>query len=529
MAKVPLRHLSIYLLKPHVTGLGDCIREEAEYETLTLPENLSERLTFVVRPNQTHPPNWLKFFPGSVQEDLQNLFTASVGAVLFVRSTDRLFAVCFGTGRHLLRRDAFVRSFGLRAALALVLPDTLKSVDVSTYENFAKYRRVNTSRGTTIASFDIEGQLDLLRGVVGRCSRLAIAEQIGGRDPCTLWTRISTTQLPKLCGILLRASESKRVEKRFPLISNVAVVRDPTEIGRLDAALQAELGTNRVHDVSLAPPEIVDWDNVDSFRIDHANAPAPSLHLQFDDIRSALNPEPITIDGLRKLHIAALRPDGNTALQEWTAYECMVTEYSDPNNANTRHILMAGDWYAVATSFVQEVEQALQAIPTHTRRHLPSAQVTEKEKEYNSRVVQSEPTALELLDASNISYGGGRSRIEVCDFISDQGVLYHIKDYHGSATLSHLFSQGTVSARLLLESDFRGEVRAKFGNVVQHVIQQGAFDPTNHEIVYGIICEATRQIPTGLPFFSKVRLCESFRELRRMGFINVSTARIVRQ
>jgi uncharacterized protein (TIGR04141 family) len=65
--------------------------------------------------------------------------------------------------------------------------------------------------------------------------------------------------------------------------------------------------------------------------------------------------------------------------------------------------------------------------------------------------------------------------------------------------------------------------------VVQQVIQQGTLDPSVHEIVYGIICETTRQIPAGLPFFSKVRLCESFRELRRMGFTDVSTARIVRQ
>ncbi len=529
MPRMRLQQLSVYLLKSHITGVEACIRDGAEYEVVALPADLAEHLVLVVRPNSTHPPNWLKFFPPSVQEDLDGLFTASVGATLFVRNANRLFAVCFGTGRHLLKRDAFVRSFGLRAALALVRPDTLKSVDISTYENFAKYRRVSTSRGTTIASFDIEGQLDLLRGVVGSCSRLAIADQIGGRDPCTLWTRISAAQLPRLCGILLRASESKVVEQRFPLISNVSVVRDPSEISRLDAALETELATNPAHDVSLAPPEVVDWDNVDSFRIDHANAPARSLHLQFADIRNTLNPDPVGIDVLRKLHIAALRPDDHTALQQWTAYECMVTEYSDPNDANTRHILMAGDWYAVATSFVQEIEQALQAIPTHTGRQLPSAQAAEKEKEYNCRVVQSEPTALELLDARAISYGGGRSRIEVCDFISDQGELYHIKDYHGSATLSHLFAQGTVSARLLLEADFRAEVRGKSGSVVQQMIQERAINPSDYEVIYGIICEKSRQVPSGLPFFSKVRLSESFRELRRMGFTNVSTARIIRQ
>jgi len=354
----------------------------------------------------------------ATQNNLQNLFTASAGAVIFVSARGRLFAICFGTGWHLLQKDSFVRSFGLRAALSLVRPNTLKSVDISTYDNFAKYRRVSTSKGTTIESFDIEGQLDLLRGVVGTSARSAVAEHIGGRDPCILWTRNPMDLLPKLCSVLLRAYESGRVERRYPVINNVNLVRDPADITRLDSALDAALAADPAHDVTLAPPDVVNWDDVNSFRIDDDEAPPPSIDLQFSAIRELQDPDPVTVAELRDIEIRTVRPDGTPGLQRWSAYDCVVTEIVDPNDPTVRCILMAGDWYVVAASLVQQVAQDLQSIRGHTARVLPDAGAADTEGVYNANVVAADPGSLVLLDARTISYGGGRSRIEVCDFLS---------------------------------------------------------------------------------------------------------------
>lgn len=523
------QHLSIYLLKPHIAIPADAIRTGARHERVDLPDDAPSQLSLFIQPTLSHSPEWLQYFPAETRNNLQTLFSASSGATIFVSARDRLFAVCFGTGWHLLRNDCFVRSFGLRAALSLVALNTLKAVDISTYDNFAKYRRVSTSKGTTIESFDIEGQLDLLRGVVGTSSRALVAQQIGGRDSCILWTRNSIGHLPKLCSILLRAYESGRVERRFPIISNVNLVRDPTEISRLDATLESVLMADPGHDITFAPPEVINWDDIDSFQIDLSGAPPPSIDLQFSALRNLLAPHPVTLVDLRKVGIQTVRPDGTPGMQRWSAYDCVVTEIADPNNPTVRCILMAGDWYVVASSFVEQVAQDLQAIPQHTARALPDAGTHDTETIYNASVVASDPNALSLLHAKDISYGGGRSRIEVCDFLSLGKQLYHIKDYHGSATLSHLFSQGVVSARLLLEADFRSKMRAKYGVIVEHVIPDTNITPSEYEVVFGIICEPSRSIPSGLPFFSKVRLLEAARELRRMGYNRVSTAKIARR
>lgn len=55
------------------------------------------------------------------------------------------------------------------------------------------------------------------------------------------------------------------------------------------------------------------------------------------------------------------------------------------------------------------------------------------------------------MDAKVIYYGGGYSSIEVCDVLSKNGELIHVKRHNGSATLSHLFNQGLVSGELIRE------------------------------------------------------------------------------
>lgn len=522
-----LEQLTIYLLKPTFTTGVDAVRSNVQYAEVQLPGDAPNDSRLLTRATPPHPPNWIRFFPQTAQNAIQGLLAASAGAVFLVPASGHWFAICFGTGWHLLKKDAFIRSFGLKAALSVVRRDTLKSVDVSTYDNFAKHRRVSTSKGTTIDSFDIEGQLDLLRGVIGDCGLSAIGQQIGGKDACVVWTRVTFDRMHKLCSALLRLYQSSRVSKRYPVVNNVAEVRDPAEIQRLDQLLDTQLVAALNHDISIAPPEVVDWQNVHAFTLDHANAPASSVCYSFTDIRTMYGANSLTCADMRLVTLGTETPAGTPGHQAWPLYDCLVTEIDDPNDPNVKCILMAGEWYVVAASFVAQVNQGLATLPAHAVA-LPDANAAETEGDYNSRFAASDPANLTLLDKKNISYGGGSSRIEVCDVLSSAQCLYHIKDYHGSATLSHLFAQGTVSARLLLEQDFRQELISKHPGLPANLIQANNINPGGIEVVYAIICDSARQLPAGLPFFSKVRLLESARELKRMGFSNVSVAKITR-
>jgi uncharacterized protein (TIGR04141 family) len=520
-----IEQLSIYLLKPTIGQWQQALRAKASYTTVALPPNTLPGATLIVRSTPPHAPRWLRYLPPQTQAGASQILSASAGAVLFVPHGTRLFATCFGTGWHLLSPDSFVRNFGLKTALSIAKNGTLKSVDVSTYENMAKHRRVSTSRGATIDAFDVEGSLDLLRGVVGECG-LPVGKHIGGKDSCVVWTRVKVDDLNKLCRTLLRVYESGRVARRYPLLDNISEVRDPVEIQRLDNELDAVLSSNPNHDISIAPPEVVDWQSTSAFVIEHPNAPNPALQYDFTQVRQLFPSSPTTTD-LKAIGFKSQTPAGDDGMGSWKLYDCLVTEIDDPSDPTKKCILMAGDWYLVSASLVGQVNQDIRAIPVHATS-LPNAAANENEGAYNKRLAASNPARYTCLDAKLISYGGGRSRIEVCDVLSSNSVLYHIKDYSGSATLSHLFAQGTVSSRLLLEQDFRTELLRKYPSLPRNVVQASAVTPANLEIVYGIICESSRSLPGGLPFFAKVRLIEARKELQRMGFTNVSIAKITR-
>ena len=58
-----------------------------------------------------------------------------------------------------------------------------------------------------------------------------------------------------------------------------------------------------------------------------------------------------------------------------------------------------------------------------------------REGDYNAALAASDKERYALMDAKNIPYGGGQSKIELCDVLSEDGRFIHIKKYSGSAVL----------------------------------------------------------------------------------------------
>ena len=129
------------------------------------------------------------------------------------------------------------------------------------------------------------------------------------------------------------------------------------------------------------------------------------------------------------------------------------------------------------------------------------------------------------MDRKMIRHGGGASSIEFCDLMSLDGDVIHVKNYSGSSVLSHLFHQGTVSAFLMAgDPSFRTKVNEKLPDSHELPLD-GSFSSSNYEIVYAI---GTRNPLTfEMPFFSKVSLTNSVRQLRVSGY-KVSLAKILR-
>jgi uncharacterized protein (TIGR04141 family) len=121
------------------------------------------------------------------------------------------------------------------------------------------------------------------------------------------------------------------------------------------------------------------------------------------------------------------------------------------------------------------------------------------------------------MDAVSINYGGGQSKVEFCDVFSRDRILLHVKRYSGSSVLSHLFAQGFTSPSLLIgEAEFRKLLNAKLPK--SHRLPDPDKRPVaaDYEIAYGIASRSTGTLI--LPFFSRVILRSTLRNLRNLGF-----------
>ena len=135
-----------------------------------------------------------------------------------------------------------------------------------------------------------------------------------------------------------------------------------------------------------------------------------------------------------------------------------------------------------------------------------------------------------LLDKMTVKLTARTTPIEICDVLSSDKDLIHIKRKVNAPSLSHLFSQGIVSADLLLmNEEFRKKVRQRIAGLekTRHVTNrfsklfptQRGITASSFTVVFGIIENwKNKTLAQRLPFFSKVNLRRCVHDLSRMGY-----------
>jgi uncharacterized protein (TIGR04141 family) len=110
-------------------------------------------------------------------------------------------------------------------------------------------------------------------------------------------------------------------------------------------------------------------------------------------------------------------------------------------------------------------------------------------------------------------------RIEVSDLLSKDGDFIHIKRKTRSATLSHLFSQGSVSSALFVDHrPYREFIQQQLPARMKALVDPRAPNPGRYRVVYAISANKSSKLPQALPFFSKVNLLHHLNIVERMGF-----------
>lgn len=507
------RVLSIFLTNEGTAD--DELLDDTRHPTSTPIEVGGIHGTLYTTSNPVSSPKWASFFASAIDVYALNLQTASASAVLALRVGERLFAVTFGYGRHLLNPLVVESSFGLRVTLNAVASDKIRSIDKKVFEGISTHTREQASKDTSIGDFGLDVERDVLRAVVGTSTDPALGARLAGMDALTATCKLSLDGLPALLGAYLSKSLETTYKQRYPWVDNIREVREKRLKSRLDEELLNILAETDNPKAWLAVPDLVDWNDIEGFKYSAAKSADlfPDLHLR-DYLDKVLNKTP-SIDTLRSQRVYGIRTTTNQAFDKWPVYRCL---YAEVTLDQQTYLLTGGAWYSVDVDFMNMINAAVNAIPQTSFVPLDYTE-GDDEADYNKKLASWLAGAY-CLDGHTIQYGGGRSKVEFCDVISPSRQLMHVKRYAGSSVLSHLFAQGVVSATSFLrDATFRTEVNRLLPDELRLANTNVQPNASDYEIAYVVASRSAKPLtPASLPFFSRVTLRNAHLTLASMGF-----------
>lgn len=269
----------------------------------------------------------------------------------------------------------------------------------------------------------------------------------------------------------------------------------------------------------MAIPEIIDWADVSGFSYKE-NIRNISLK---DDINlpdfiyslSEENRNNLSLDILNRKKIFCFNVQSEQIKYKWSAFNCLYCEIENITDEKT-YLLNNGKWYEVENDFSRQVDtDYLMLRDQELSFTLPSYNHND-ENDYNKKIAENNNQVC-CMDCNNISFGGGYSKIEFCDLLTNDKKIIHVKKYGASSVLSHLFSQGIVSGELFMaDKDFRKKVNDKLPE--SHKIDEIEDRPiaSDYEVIFAII--SSHEGSLNIPFFSKVNLRSAKRRLEAFGY-----------
>lgn len=476
----------------------------------------------------SNPPGWRTFIADGFGEIPEGVFTGGAGAVIFVPVGVRVAAICFGHVHIALDDDAFERQFGLKVTLNTVPRGSLRTLDLATPDSVTFQKRIQASKDSDIQAFGVDMLRDLARVAGGTPSNAAFARFVAGKDSLSITCEVDSATLQAKCTEIVNAFNLKTYQKEFSWVDNMRVVVEKDVVEQLDLKLFEaikELRNGNATDLHMAPPEIVNYTEGSQLHYNGFGSHGKTFHsLSIKDYISEL--ERCEFDGdvgdLKEKHRIKAKGESDEEFSEkWRVYDCFVFETTlGAGVSKQQYVLFAGNWYRVEQKFKAQVDAFFNAIPKVT---IIGKTECVNEQELIEDIEANRADLLKL-DKTKINPAGVRyGNLEPCDFFSDKKQFIHLKDGHSSGSISHLWSQGVVSAEAFVsDADFRKKLRAKVkslgGGFETHLPKStDRVIREDYQVVYGIMRKPYADGSIDLPFFSKVSLQAAAERIGQFG------------
>jgi uncharacterized protein (TIGR04141 family) len=510
--------VTIFRIRNDVTDPDKIIPKRQRLRAIDVRVERTHFGVLYIKRSELRPPSWIRYFDGAADFSGIHLRTAATGAVLLVSRKNGIFAVVFGYGRYLIDPEAISGRFGLVVALNTIDPARLRSLDHKRLESVARHTREHISREGDLKFFGLDVERDLLRGVTGAPSDASLGLRLTGAESLSIVGDLPLRILGEKLDRFDELAKDDAYKKSFPWVDNIREVANPSLTRELDARLVTLVRQNEI-EIWLTPPEVLDWSTVRGFRYRNSRTATVysdvDLSEYYDELGNNLD---FSLTRLRADRLYLLSAESDEPVASWSIYRCIVAEVQQGGH---QFVLSEGKWYQIESSFLASVEDAVRKMPVGGYQYPPYR--TKNEENYNRAAADKSDGELVCLDQNFVIFPP-RGKIEVCDLYARSRTFVHVKRCGASSVLSHLFSQATVSAELMLyEANFRKAVSDKLPVTHRWGDPLKALEREQFEISLAIVARKGKALE--LPFFSKVNLRNTARTLQAWGF-RVSFAEI---
>jgi uncharacterized protein (TIGR04141 family) len=508
---------------------------------------------YVDSENKRSNPDWMNFINNKLNEENHlsakgTCFTPK--GVLLIHNQNKIFAVTFGYGGALLRKDKFIHDFGIKVAMNMCGNESIKQTGTSKQRYNTQHIARQTSLYSNINEFEVN-DTDLLNYI---SAKLNDDVSIQGKSYVNInlsgSNKLSWGSLFKYTDDFLVSYGKKDYEKTFPFYASFEAV-DNEKSNELDLLLLKKIkevrrNNNKFIDnnIHLSIPEFIADDKY-AFAFSEASK---TIHMVisaenvFDEIQNKIDIENLTINNITNKKIYAVDKAEWRIFTDtyWTVYNCLVAEIEvESSDENALYVLSSGIWKKVSNDLYEKVQDFIRSIESNLievnsqYKNINIHNGKNGEESQNRESIFNEACSdgngdIIMFDRTSSRIGkSGNKKYEFCDLLlkGDDGIeVVHVKQK--SNNLDSIFKQARLYGEGFMEDQtFLDGIRdiikksedkdseyflANIPEMVHHN------NGNNYTVRLWLLYNKCDTVPTlfDLPFPSRYELREVFNTLR---------------
>lgn len=508
--------LSVYLLRESVKSFEDALNSKSLTGNAAFKELKSRgRLPFTckayVQVNKSSTPKWEPFLGSAFSTSSLKLTNQSSSFVLLIKKQKRIFAVTFGYGFQAIDPAKIETRFGLMVAANWLTK--VNGVETNVIDRVSSNKKFHLGEASDFAEFALNPQIDFIRRMEGKLPKNNTATKISGCDSCCITFKGDVDGLGSVCTELFDYYSDTNYKKAFGFLDNLQPLskHDP-RLPDLEQKLVERVQAKSFEKISIAFPEMPNEELLHHYKIS-CRATMLMEELTLEGIYKFLEETSVTADPA-KIFVVGIGDNDNAVTRRRCLRDYLAAEFE---KGEETFIFCNDEWFQAETNYVNKVRAEVAALADLTDElELPPMRNNETEGQYNDRVAKT--NHLLHMDKDNFKIGSSHDKIEVCDLLSPECELICVKKMQKSSSMSHLFSQGSVSATLLrTEPKYRKNLNRYGKDEWPEFSEVNDGTITEATIVYAVATRKKLPLSEGMFFFSLVNLLNHVRTISLTG------------